>query len=148
MLCNNTNARSPPTFIRANSSPRGTIASAVAIVGNATNTPPAPDTRPNTDAACNAASVFPSPVGAVTSTNPEPRSPTNPGKPRSTLSCNAFAENGNCPANDRAGKTADPSPASPTTRSAASTASRQCAANSFPSPAQPSVGNRSAITDS
>lgn len=146
MLCSRTSARSPATLRSANSATRPCIASAVAIVGRAKNRPDAPDALPITDAACNAASVFPSPVGAVTSNNPGPS--TNPGNSSATDACRALAAKSNCSPNDFSSHCATPNPASATHAPAAATAPAQCAASS-PSPAtHPSAGRRWQITAS
>lgn len=120
MLCSSVNARSPVTLPSANLRTRSNIASAVAIVGNAKYSPLAPEARAITEAACSAASVLPSPVGAVTSSSPAPD--TSSGRWAAMSACSPFGGNGNRSSNDRSTNSARPSPACRTNTGADATA--------------------------
>ena len=97
-------------------------ASAVAIVGSAKNSPRAPAACPSTDAAYKAASVFPSPVGAVTSSSPAPFPRTTPGRCDTRSACRRLGGNGDMSSNRSAANRARPSCA-PATSSPSSRAS-------------------------
>ncbi len=115
----------------ANSRVRRNMASVVAIVGNAKTTPLAPQTSPKCKAASCAASVLPSPGGAVINSRPAPW--TSTGSSRSSEACSGLggakpnrSRNAASPSGS-ARNTARPRPAASTSAGASCTAASQCA---------------------